>query len=189
MKKTKSYFLIISLVSFIVSCNWKNPSGQKDQAASELTAMNARLSKGWNTWNTRSVLSHVLLPEGFSINLQLVSHQTGDTLKEALIGRSDYGTKERVIPGPHAWDGSYTELVVEWQGICIGVRSAAVDNEFFLQISPIRQSPGDTLLLDPQMLWGRTGEIRIKDGIIRADTPSGPMELAIAAGQHLATDR
>src|SRR4030042_411777 len=100
MKKTKSFFLIISLVPFFVSCNGKNPSGQNDQVGSE------------------------------------------------------FGRKERVIPGPHAWDGSYTELVVEWQGICIGVRSAAVDNEFFLQISPIRQSPGDTLLLDPQMLWG-----------------------------------
>jgi len=189
MKRPQSLFLILSLVPFIVSCNWKKPSGPNDQAGSEWAAMKARFSKGWNTWDTRSVLSHVLLPEGFSINLQLVSHQTGDTLKEALIGRSDYGTKERVIPGPHAWDGSYTELVVEWQDIRIGVRSAAVDTEFFLQINPIRQSPGDALVLDPQMLWGRPGEIRITGRTIRADTPSGPTELAVAAGQYLATDK
>ncbi len=151
--------------------------------------MNARLSRGWNTWNTHSVLSHVLLPEGFSINLQLVSHQSGDTLKEALIGRADYGTKERVIPGPHAYDGSYTELIVEWQGISIGVRSVVVGNEFFLQISPIRHSPGDALLLDPQMLWGRSGEIKIEDGRIHAETPSGTTELAIASGQYLTTDK
>jgi putative isomerase len=189
VRKIPSLFLILSLVPFIVSCNGEQPSGQNDRAGSEWAAMKARLSKGWNTWDTRSVLSHVLLPEGFSINLQLVGHQAGETLKEALIGRSDYGTKERVIPGPHAWDGSYTELVVEWQGICIGVRSAAVDGEFFLQISPIRRSPGDTLIVDPQMLWGRPGEIRIKGGMIRADTPSGPTELAVAAGQCLATDK
>ena len=189
MKRTPSLFLILSLFPFIVSCNGKKPSGQNDQAGSEWAAMKARLSQGWNTWDTRSVLSHVLLPEGFSISLQLVSHQTGDTLEEALIGRSDHGTKERIIPGPHAWDGSYTELVVEWQGIGIGVRSAAVDNEFFLQISPMRQSPGDALVLDPQMLWGRPGEIRITGGMIRADTPSGPTELAVAAGRYLATDK
>src|SRR4030042_4870918 len=112
MKKAKSLFLIISLVPFFISCNGKHPTGQNDQAGSELAAMNARLSKGWNTWNTRSVLSHVLLPEGFSINLQMVSHRTGDTLKEALIGRGDYGPNARVIPGPNAWGGSYTALVV-----------------------------------------------------------------------------
>jgi neutral trehalase len=55
-------------------------------------------------------------------------------------------------------------------------------------ISPIRQSPGDALILDPQMLWGKTGEIRIKDNRIQADTPSGTTELAIAAGQTLAID-
>jgi putative isomerase len=189
MKRTPSLFLILSLVPFIVSCNGKKPAGPSDQAGSEWTAMKARISKGWNTWDTRSVLSHVLLPQGFSINLQLVSHQTGDTLKEALIGRGDDGTNERVVPGPHAWDGSYTELVVEWQGIRIGVRSAAVGNEFFIRITPIRRSPGDALVLDPRMVWGRPGEIRIKGGLIRADTPSGPTELAVAAGQYLATGK
>jgi len=189
MKKTKPLFLIISLVAFFVSCNGKNPSGQNGQAGSEWAAMKARLSKGWNTWNTRSVLSHVLLPEGFSINLQLVSHQSGDTLNEALPGRSDYGSKERVISGPHAYDGSYTELVVEWQSISIRVQTAAEDNELFLLVSPIRQSPGDTLMLDPEMLWGRKGEIKIKDNRIHADTPSGTTVLSIAAGSYMAAER
>ncbi len=31
--------------------------------------MQSRLARGWNTWNTRSVHSHVLLPEGLAINL------------------------------------------------------------------------------------------------------------------------
>jgi hypothetical protein len=151
--------------------------------------MKARLSQGWNTWDTRSVLSHVLLPEGFSISLQLASHRTGDTLKEALPGRSDNGAKERVIPGPHAWDGSYTEVEVEWQGIRVRVRSAAVDNGFFLWISPLEQSPGDALVLVPQMLWGRPGKIWIEDGTIRAETRSGPTELAVASGRYLATEK
>jgi hypothetical protein len=164
-------------------------SGPKDAAGGHWAAMKARLSKGWNTWDTRSVMSHVLLPEGFSISLQLASHRTGDTLKEALPGRSDSGAKERVIPGPHAWDGSYTEVEVEWQGIRIRVRSAAVDNGFFLWVSPLEQSPGDALVLVPQMLWGRPGEITIEGGTIRAGTPSGPTELAVASGRYLATEK
>lgn len=188
MKTAKSLFLILALVPFLVSCNGEKRSGQNDRAGSEWAAMKARLSQGWNTWDTRSVLSHVLLPAGFSINLRLVSHQTGDTLNEALPGRGDDGAKERVIPGPHAWDGSYTEVVVEWQSIRIRVQTAAEGHDLFLLVSPMRRSPGDALVLDPQMLWGKPGEIRIQDSRIRADTPSGPTELAVAAGRHLATD-
>jgi hypothetical protein len=189
MKKTLSLFVILCSIPFMVSCNGKKPSGQNDRAGSEWAAMKARLAKGWNTWDTRSVLSHVLLPAGFSINLRLISHQTGDTLNEALPARGGDGAKEHVIPGPHAWDGSYTELVVEWQSIRIRVQIAAEGNELFLLVSPIRRSPGDALVLDPQMLWGRPGQIGMKDGRIRADTPSGPTELAVAAGQYLATDK
>ena len=48
-----------------------------------------KLAQGWNTWNTRSVLSQVLLPEGFSINLAFKQHYWLEEryLKEALIGR------------------------------------------------------------------------------------------------------
>jgi hypothetical protein len=150
--------------------------------------MRARLARGWNTWDTRSVLTHVLLPEGFSVNLRLVSHRTGETLKEALPARNEDGA-ERVIPGPHGWDGSYTEVEVDWQGLRVGVRSAAVDEELFLQISPLRASPGDALVVDPQMLWDRPGKIRIEGGTIRAETPSGPTELAVAAGRYIAADK
>ena len=106
MKDTRYIFLIYCLIVLLGSCHstdTKKNSGQKDPAGNEYSAMNARLAKGWNTWNTYSVLSHVLLPESFAINLRLISHQSGDTLKEALIGRGDYTTNERVIPGPHAW--------------------------------------------------------------------------------------
>ena len=74
------------------------------------TADNHRRSllKGWNTWNTRSVLSHVLLPESFAINLGIKSYHSGNCLREALIGRKkktgDGGTSgpndvENVKPG------------------------------------------------------------------------------------------
>ncbi len=188
MRKACSVLLMVSLFGLIVSCRGNKTPGLGDRTGSEWEAMRSRLSKGWNTWNARSVLSHVLLPQGFSVNLRLVRDSTGETLDEALMGRSDDGAKERVVPGPHAWDGSYTELVVEWQGIGIGVRSAAVDGQFFLQVTPRRPSPGDALVLDPQMLWGRPGDIRVQGRMIRADTPSGSTELTIAAGRCVATD-
>jgi hypothetical protein len=83
MNLTKNIFLIVCLISLFISCNSKNK--QNESRGSELTELNARLNKGWNKWNTRSVLSHVLLPEGFALNLQLKDNQSGDILKEALI--------------------------------------------------------------------------------------------------------
>ncbi|MDP7127475.1 MAG: hypothetical protein QGI00_07610, partial [Candidatus Marinimicrobia bacterium] len=47
------------------------------------------LQQGWNTWNTRSVLQQVLLPQGFAINIAFKQHYYLEEqyLKEALIGR------------------------------------------------------------------------------------------------------
>lgn len=190
MTKPKIRILICCLIPFLISFNHKNAqntSTQSDYSGNELSELNDRLSKGWNTWNTRSVLSHVLLPECFAVNLQLVNHNSGDTLKEALIGRSEYGSKEHVIPGPHSYDGSYTELVVEWQDIRVRVQSAAVDEDLYLLIKPIHYTSGDALLLDPQMLWDRKGEISVRDGVIRAITPSKDIELAIIGSQYVTT--
>ena len=188
MRYMKIQFLIFISLLFITSCNSENT--RNEYTGKEFTELNARLSKGWNTWNTRSVLSHVLLPECFAINLQLVNHQCGDTLKEALIGRSNYGSKEHVIPGPHSYDGSYSELVVEWQDISMRVQSAAKNDQMYVLITPIRHSAGDELLLNPKMLWDREGEVTVNDGTIRANTPSKDIEIHIVADglQHQANE-
>ena len=39
------------------------------QESPEYLAIKQRLARGWNTWNTGSVLPHSLLPEGLGINL------------------------------------------------------------------------------------------------------------------------
>ena len=43
-------------------------------------------SAGWGTFNNKSVLSHVLLPEGFAMNLGVKLHQNNadNYLKEAI---------------------------------------------------------------------------------------------------------
>ena len=42
---------------------------------------------GWNTWNTRNVLSWSHLPEGFTINLCLKDFRSVHPLRESLVGR------------------------------------------------------------------------------------------------------
>jgi putative isomerase len=53
----------------------------------EYQSLQRRLASGWNTWNTRSVLSHVRLPDGAAINLGIKEYASGFHLREALIGR------------------------------------------------------------------------------------------------------
>ncbi|MBC8447746.1 MAG: hypothetical protein H8D78_08355 [Chloroflexi bacterium] len=81
--------------------------------------MQNRMARGWNTWNVRSVASHVLLPGAFALNIGLKEYRAGRYFKETLIGRyqGDPGFEYRggehvevATPGPHAYDGSYTEL-------------------------------------------------------------------------------
>jgi putative isomerase len=178
------------LTLFFISCNVvkaQELSVEKKYTTKEFTSLNASLNKGWNTWSTRSVLSHVLLPKCFGISLQLINHQSGDTLKEALIAREEFGSKEHVIPGPHTYNGSYTELVVEWHGMSIRVQSVAKNEQFYLLITPLRQLPGDSVLIVPQMFWGKQGEITIINNSILANTPSGKTKLVVIGGQYKTT--
>ncbi len=159
LKKFIQMSLIFCFLSFLISCT-----------GNELEKLNTQLAQGWNTWDTRSVLSHVLLPEGFALHLQLKDHQSGDILEDALIGRGDYGSREHVTPGPHSYDGSYTELEIEWRDIHVRVQSASENNELFLLVSPINAALGDSLILVPQILWNREGEISIDQNTMTGQT-------------------
>jgi hypothetical protein len=194
-------------MSFSMSCGYRGDTiatGHEGPSGNEVEALATELAKGWNTWNTRSVLSHVLLPEGLAINLQLEDGRSGDLLEEALIGRSEFDSMEHVTPGPHADDGSYTELELEWRGIHVRVQSAAIDRELYMLVTPLDSSPGDSLIVDPQMMWDREGEIEINRGVItgktatevvevnvrgeRAPQVSGPIEVSLTEAISLSTD-
>ena len=168
----KISFLLFIL--FFILCdlvNAQNQSSQKETSTKEAKAMSKKLIQGWNTWNTRSVLSQVLLPESFSINLA-IKDRSGNILEETLIGRDHYGSKERVIPGPHAYDGSYTELEFEWHNIKLRVQSASVNNELYILVSPLYVAQGDSLIITSRMLWNRKGEIKIDPQMIIGNTPT-----------------
>jgi putative isomerase len=201
MNKTK--LLICILIPILISCNsanTRNGFGQDDYTGEELAALKTQIARGWNTWDTRSVLTHVLLPEGFALDLKLKDNQSGEILEDALIGRGTYGYEEHVTPGPHAYDGSYTELELEWRDIHVRVQSATEHNELYLLITPISALQGDSLIIVPQMLWEREGDIGIDRNLISAPGPlsttkvylngdtglTGPENLKVSLGQEIA---
>ena len=125
-------------------------------------ALQQRLASGWNTWNTRSVLSHVHLPEGFALNLGLREYVHRRQLKEALIGRR--GTEEEHIhPGPHTYDGRYSELNLKWRGNEMVVQSATVEDDLVLLATPIARHAlairSPLLIVEGGILWNRPGYV------------------------------
>lgn len=128
------------------------------QIPSELDKLKQERLRGFQTWNTRSVLSHVDMETGYALNLCLKDSANGRYLKEALIGR--FGPEdERVTPEAHAFDGSYTSLVVEFFGVKFRVESCATAQcPLILLATPLsRPLRSPKLYLESGFLWNRPG--------------------------------
>jgi hypothetical protein len=156
------------------------------QDASIYNEVKKSLNKGWNTWNTRSVLSHVLLPEGLAVNLgfKQTHHNNEKFLHEALIGRHEKGA-EAIFPGPHTMNGSYTELELEWQGINVKVQSAHAEDDLVILITPqkLNELPA-FLVVETAFLWNKSGCIKSSPaGYIEATTPSEKIPVYVSGNQ------
>jgi len=138
----------------------------------EYESLKRRLAAGWNTWDTRSVLTHVLLPEAFALRLGLKDRAGGVCLREALIGRQGEDV-EQIHPGPHAYDGGYTELDLEWRGIRVKVQSATDGDDLTILVTPEGRHPNTPLLVvEPALLWNRDGAVGREGDVLTAKLPS-----------------
>jgi len=136
--------------------------------------LQTRLAQGWNTWDVHSVTTQVLLPDGLAIHVGMKHNSTlnGDAfLGDALIGRMDKDA-EVVTPGPHAWDGSYTDLTVAWKGHTWRVQSAHVGDDLVLLVTPVAGKAQATLpptvVFSVDHSWNRRGVSVPSRGLIEA---------------------
>ncbi|MFC5864970.1 trehalase family glycosidase [Acidicapsa dinghuensis] len=123
------------------------------------------LAQGWNTWDANSVTTHVLLPQGLAIHVSIKHNSTesGDALlADTLIGRFG-NSAEQVKPGPHAWDGSYTDLRVMWMGHAWRVQSAHDGKDLVLLATPLasqtKAALAPTIIFSVDYLWNREGTV------------------------------
>jgi hypothetical protein len=122
-----------------------------------------RLARGWNSWDVNSVTTQVLLPEGLAIHIGLKHNSTlsgTGFLANALIGRRDQGA-ELVVPGPHAWDGSYTDLRIAWKEHRWRIQTAHDGGDLVALATPLPSQPVSvlppTLVFSVDFLWNRPG--------------------------------
>ena len=142
-------------------------------------AVQQRLAQGWNTWDTNSVTTQVLLPEGLAIHVGVKHNATlgGDVfIGDVLIGRLQAGA-EKVVPGPHAWDGSYTDLRVTWEGHGWRIQSAHDAADLVLLATPLPSKPisalPPTLVVSVNFLWNRPGTALRRADLIETRGASG----------------
>jgi putative isomerase len=142
-------------------------------------AVQQRLAHGWNTWDTNSVATQVLLPEGLAIHFGLKHNTALNTdafLGETLIGRLQPGA-EQVTPGPHSWDGSYTDLSIGWKGHRWRIQSAHDGDDLVLLATPLPSTPVSamppTLVVSVDFLWNRPGTALRRADFIETHGASG----------------
>src|SRR5579859_3092955 len=131
-----------------------------------------RLARGWNTWDVHSVATQVFLPDGLAIHVGMKHNSSLNGvafLGDALIGRLDKDA-EVVTPGPHAWDGSYTELAVQWKGHKWRLQTAHDGEDVVMLVTPLpsKQPAGlpPTVVFGVKFLWNRPGTASIDGRVI-----------------------
>lgn len=119
--------------------------------------MGSNEMKGWNTWDTYSALTHIFLPEGYGVRIGLKEYLRGQYLQYANIGRMEEG-EERIYPGLHAYDGSYTELELEWRRIRIRVQTAAQKRNLVIKVTMLENTTRfiPSVVLEAGIFWNRS---------------------------------
>ena len=134
-----------------------------------------RLARGWNTWDTNSMTTHVLLPEGLAIHVGFKHNSTefADAfLQETSVGRG------QVFPGAHAWDGSYTDLRVTWKKHVWRVQSGHDGKDLVLLVTPMETEKfavPATVVFSVDFLWDLPGTALKHANVIETHGDAGAM--------------
>ena len=160
---------------------WPDSFAEYDAAlgdVAEYRAIQQRLARGWNTWDSRSVLRFVLLPQGLTVDLGLKRHDwLGEAhLTEALIGRApdeNAPDTESIRPGLHAPDGSYLAMRVAWLELDARVEVGHDGDDLVALIVPETPSPAPfELVVNAALAWNRPGTVALAEDGFVARLPS-----------------
>ncbi len=170
----------------LADSRWAPGAEKTAPVSAEYRQVQERLARGWNTWAVNSVTTEVLLPEGLAIHLGLKHNSTefqDAFLGDVLIGRLDKGA-EQVTPGPHAWDGSYTDLRVAWKGHSWRVQSARTGSDLVMLATPLESKPVSalppTLVVSVNFLWNRPGTVERRGDFIATRGSGGDVAVYCA---------
>ena len=182
------YISIIVISIFFLNSSMAT---NKNTPADEYAMVQRNLASGWGTFDHRSVFNHVLLPDGLSLNLCFSRRTHGDEnnyLKEAFISSRGGGRPEKITPGIHAYDDSYTALTCEWQGSIFKIESAKIADNIYLLVTPIKVAETiPAVVLEIGMLWNREGIVKLNKETISVQLPT--KNIIVRSGNVLINDQ
>ncbi len=139
----------------------------------DYAALKKQTETGWNTFNSQSVLSHVLMPYGLAISLVLKDLSSETVLRQPKIGRKGE-SEEHITPGLRSYDGRYTELTVDYLETRFRVQSTSDGQDLILLITPEKQGRKTPILnVELSLLWGRDGLVGKERDRIYGLAPDG----------------
>jgi len=154
--KNKFFFLSIFLL-LSTKMIFSQPV-QRNIKTADYKALQQSLITGWNTWYVNSMVSHVLLPEGFSINLCFTHPGNPDYAREVFKEADIQELPVKVIPGLRSDDGSYTSIKLKYLQEELEIESAIDGNDEIILVSPIKNG-GNYLVVEAGLLWNREGSV------------------------------
>jgi hypothetical protein len=160
---------VVFLLSIGIACpqtihrNIKTPQYQELQK---------KLCTGWNTWYNNSFMSHVLLPEGFSINLCIARAGLWETgyLRENYKGSKSINRPEDIQPGLRSDNGAYTSLKVRFKDEVVEVQSAIDGEDQLILVTPVKPCKNQ-LIIEAGLPWDREGMIGVSDNQLIGKMP------------------
>jgi putative isomerase len=154
--------------------------------------IHAERAQGWNTWDTRSVLRHVLLPDGLCITLGFAAMDKLVWIDEAFFGKQELrrtpgtqltsldralptGNSLEVRPGIRTYDGKFTELELNLRGARFRVQTTSDGDNWIALVEPLQEEPWPRVLtVHVGILWENPGyAVRQTDHRIDAHLPTG----------------
>jgi hypothetical protein len=172
---------IVIAVQFVITSLLPTPAAAVENGKEnpEHLAIKQRLARGWNTWNTRSVLSHTLLPEGFGLSLAFKQVKWLDEpyLRETLFGGD--GDDAHIRPGFHTLDGSYTRLEIEWQQLRARIETAHAGDDLVVLVTPLcPQTLPVKMVVESAIYWNRPGSLaKVTNNQLRATLPTRTIDV------------
>ena len=143
------------------------------------------LAKGWNSWDVNSMTTYALLPEGLAVHVGFLNN--GNDFGHQFLSATSVA-QGTAFPGPHSWNGSYTEVKVTWQGHEWRVQTAHEGADLVALVTSL-DTPGKffvaaTVTFQVDFLWDRPGTALKRADFIETHGRSGNINVYCASGQE-----
>jgi putative isomerase len=163
MKMMKKLFPPVLAALFLIAVpgfSQRDPSTIK---TAEYAQLQKELCTGWNTWYNNSMLSHVYLPDGFSLSVCLDGWGTR-YLKENFKVSKALDRPESLIPGLRSDKGDYTSMRVQYDRNEVQIESAVDGDDLLLLVTPLVNNTYMKIVIEAGIHWNKPGFTGHEDG-------------------------